>query len=125
MLVSLRGLHGLSGAAEFAQCVADGLGAHSSGVSDLAVRGGLSGLGEDGLDLRARVLCERRGGSDLRFGDLQGGSLWRGCDLDWEVVQVGSGAVVGGEQDVLLASAQDEKDFGPKSGHNPNVEPNR
>ncbi len=113
-LVSLRGLHGLSGAEEFAQCVADGLGAHSSGVSDLAVREGLSGLGEDGLDALARVVRVRRGGWGLRFGDLQGGSLWQGCDLELEIVQVGSGAVVGGEQDALLAPAQDENVIGPR-----------
>ncbi len=107
-LVALCGLDGLSGADEFAQCVSDGLGAHSGCAADLGLGEGLFGLGEDGVDALARVLCVRREGWGLRFGDVQGESLWRGFDLELEIVQVGCDAVVGGEQDAFLASAQDE-----------------
>ena len=93
--ISLRGLQGLPGADESAQEVAGGLGAQLSSVANPAVRNGLSGLGENGLDALARILCVRREGWGLRFGDLPGASLWRGCDLELEIVPVGCDTVVG------------------------------
>ena len=50
VLVSVGRLDGVSGPDEFVEGGADGLGAHSGGLADLAAGEGLAGLGEDGAD---------------------------------------------------------------------------
>ena len=68
---------GVSGMYEFVEGGADGLGAHSGGIADLAAGERLASLGEDGADALsgAGVRRCRRGG--FRSGELQGRPLGR------------------------------------------------
>ena len=64
--------------------------------------------------MRWRGFCAcGAGGGACGSAICRAGPSGGGCDLEREIVQVGCGTVVGGEQDALPASAQDEKIVGP------------
>ena len=114
VLVSVGRLDGVSGLDEFVEGGADGLGAHSGGLADLASGEGFAGLGEDGADALSGPGVGRCRRCGFRPDELQGRPLGGGCEFEAEIVEVGCGAVVGGEKDALLATAQDEHVIRPR-----------